>query len=297
MAAPAGQSDRHVPVAGMLWMGAATLFFSLSFTLVKSLQDGGLTVFQAALFRQVFGLVLFLPMIVRGGLAPLKTEVPVKHLYRATVGFAGMCTGYYSLALINVAESVALQFTLPFFTMFAAALILREKIYAHRLAATVVGFAGVLIIVRPGFAEINAGILFALAAAAFHAVGDTCARYLARYDRVQTIMVLNFACTIPLAAIPAAIYWVPVPGGIWPQLAGFCVTGIAAQFCLTRSLSLAQASLVSPILFLRLPVVAVIAYYAFSQQTEIWTWTGAGVIILATIWMARVEVRKTREPA
>jgi S-adenosylmethionine uptake transporter len=108
-------------------------------------------------------------------------------------------------------------------------------------------------------------------------------------------MVYNFIFTIPLAAVPAVIYWVPISPEIWPQLILFGVAGISAQYCLTRSFGLAQASLVSPILFLRLPLVAVIAYYAFDQQSEIWTWIGAGIIILATMWMARVEVRKNQE--
>ena len=295
MAAPAGETDKHVPIAGMLWMGAATLFFSISFTVVKGLQDDGLTVYQAVLFRQTLGIAIFLPMIISSGFAPLKTTVPVRHLYRAALGFVGMCTGYYSLSLINVADSVALQFTLPFFTMFSAVLLLGEKIYSHRLIATIIGFAGVLVIVRPGLTEVNIGILFALAASAFHAVSDTYARYLARYDKIQTIMIFNFIFTIPLAAVPAAIYWAPVSSEVLPQLILFGVAGISAQFCLTRSLGLAQASLVSPILFLRLPLVAVIAYYAFDQQSEIWTWVGAGVIILATIWMARIEMGKSKE--
>lgn len=295
MGPPTGSADKHIPIAGMLWMCAATIFFSISFTVVKGLQDDGVTVYQAVLFRQMLGIAVFLPMIISSGFSPLKTNVPVRHFYRAALGFAGMCTGYYSLSLINVADSVALQFTLPFFTMFSAVILLGEKIYSHRLVATMIGFAGVLIIVRPGFAEVNIGILFALAASAFHSVSDTYARYLARYDKIQTIMVFNFVFIIPLAAIPAAIYWAPVSFETLPQLILFGVAGISAQFCLTRSLGLAQASLVSPVLFLRLPLVAVIAYYAFGQQTEIWTWVGAGVIILVTIWMARIEVRKRKE--
>ena len=295
MGATTAGTDKHAPVAGMLWMGAATVFFSISFTLVKGLQDDGLTVYQAVLFRQTLGMAVFLPMIISGGFAPLKTAVPVRHFYRAAIGFVGMCTGYYSLSLINVADSVALQFTLPILTMFSAVLMLGEKIYSHRLIATLVGFAGVLIIVRPGFAEVNIGILFALSAAAFHAVADTYARYLARYDRLQTIMICNFVFTIPLAAIPAAIFWAPLSVEIWPQLIVFCVAGVSAQFCLTRSFGIAQASLVSPILFFRLPIVAVIAFYVFDQQSEIWMWVGAGVIILATTWMARIEVRKSKE--
>ena len=292
MGTPTGEADKHAPIAGMLWMGMATIFFSISFALVKGLQDDGLTVYQAVLFRQVLGLAVFVPMMITGSLAPFKTTVPARHFYRATLGFLGMCTGYYSLSLINVADSVALQFTLPIFTMFSAVLMLGEKIYSHRLIATLIGFAGVLIIARPGFAELNYGILFALAASGFHAVADTYSRLLARYDRIQTIMVYNFIFTIPLAAIPAAIYWAPVSNDIWPQLIGFCIAGVTAQFCLTRSFGIAQASLVSPILYFRLPLVAVIAYYAFGQQTEIWTWIGAGIIVLATTWMARIELRK-----
>ena len=297
MAVPAGQADKHSPIAGMLWMCAATIFFSISFTLVKGLLDEGLTVFQAVLFRQILGVTIFTPMIISSGMASLRTAVPVRHFYRATLGFLGMCTGYYSLSLINVADSVALQFTLPIFTMFSAVLMLGEKIYSHRLIATLVGFAGVLIIVRPGFAELSIGILFALASSAFHAVADTYSRFLARYDRLQTIMIYNFVFTIPLAGIPAVIYWAPVSPDIWPHILGFCIAGISAQFCLTRSFGIAEASLVSPILFFRLPIVAVIAYYAFNQQSEIWTWIGAGIIALATTWMARIEVKKTNSQA
>lgn len=294
MVTPAGNTDKHAPVAGIAWMSAATLFFSVSFTMVKGLQDHGLTVYQVVLFRQILGLALFTPMIINSGLAPFRTPVPVRHFTRAAVGFLGMCTGYYSLFLINVADSVALQFTIPIFTMVSAVLLLGEKIYSHRVIATLVGFAGVLIIVRPGFTDLNSGILFALAASVFYAVSDTYARYLARYDRIQNIMVYNFIFTIPLAAVPAAIYWTPVPSDIWPEIIIFCLAGVSAQFCLTRSFGMAEASLVSPILFFRLPMVAVISAYAFNQQSEIWTWIGAGVIIVATTWMTRIEVRKDK---
>ncbi len=284
--------DQHFPIPGILWMCGATLFFSISLTLVKSLQDYGLSVFQAVLFRQVLGMLIFLPTVLFSGeVKQLKTVVPLKHAGRAAFGFLGMCTGYYSLMLINVADSVALQFTLPVFTMFCAVWILGEKIYTHRIIATLIGFCGVLIIVRPGFTEINVGIVFAIASAATHAVSDTYARFLARYDQIKIIMTYNFVFTIPIALIPALVWWNPIPIDIWPYLISFGIAGISAQFCLTRSFSLADASLVSPILFLRLPLVAIIALFAFGQTTEIWTWTGAAVIILATTWMTKKETK------
>ena len=292
MALVKGGPNQHNPVAGILWMVGAAICFSASLTLVKALQDGGMSAFQAVLFRQIFGLIIFTPIIFRAGIGTLKTKVPLGHFIRALLGLSGMWTGYFSLTLIDVPESVALQFTLPIFTMFCAIFLLGEKLHSHRVVATLIGFAGVLVIVRPGFGDLNLGILLALAAAAFYATSDTLSRWLARYDKLPTIMMWNFICMIPMAVIPSAIWWVTPPLELWWQLLGFAVAGVGAQFCLTRSFGLAEASLVSPILFLRLPLIAAIAFFAFGQTTEIWTWVGAGIIFVATTWMTRVETRK-----
>ena len=98
-----------------------------------------------------------------------------------------------------------------------------------------------------------------------------------------------------LAGIPAVIWWAPLSLDIWPSLICFCLAGVSAQFCLPRSFGLAQASLVSPILFFRLPIVAAIAYYAFDQETEVWTWIGAFVIVISTTWMARRETAQNKK--
>jgi drug/metabolite transporter (DMT)-like permease len=288
MAAPAGGPDRHSPVAGILWMVCAALCFSVSLTMVKALQDGGMNAFQAVLFRQIFGLIIFTPIILRAGIGTLKTRVPLRHLMRAVLGLTGMWTGYFSLTLINVPDSVALQFT-----MICAIFLLGEKLHSHRVIATLIGFGGVLVIVRPGFSDLNLGIFLALAAAAFHATSDTLSRWLARYDKIPSIMMWNFIFMIPMTAIPSAIWWVTPTGDLAWQVLGFAIAGVGAQFCLTRSFGLAEASLVSPMLFLRLPLIAAISFFAFGQTTEIWTWVGAAVIFVATTWMTRVETRKT----
>ncbi len=292
MAVGGSPVDRHNPVAGILWMVAASCCFTASLSLVKALQDGGMTVFQAVLFRQIFGLIIFAPVILNAGLGTLKTTISKRHFMRALAGFLGMVTGYYSLSLINIADSTALQFTLPFFTMFCAVLLLGEKLQSHRVIATIIGFVGVLVIVRPGFAVFNVGVAVALAASAFYAMSDTMSRWVARHDPFLSIMTWNFLFMIPLALVPSVIWWVTPPIDLWWKLLGFCIAGLGAQFCLTRSFGLAEASLVSPILFLRLPLLAVVAYFAFGQTTSIWTWVGAGVIFVATTWMARVETRK-----
>lgn len=294
MAISAGRPDKHNPVAGILWMLVACLCFTASLSLVKAIQDAGLTPFQAVLFRQVFGLLLLSPVLIRGWPGILKSEVRTRHFLRAASGLIGMSCTYYSLHLINIAESVALQFTLPFCTMLAAVWLLGEKVRRHRVIACAVGFAGVLIIVRPGFAEINIGVAFALVGTAFYAMSDTNARYLARYDGIATIMLYNFIFMIPLAGIPSIFWWVTPTLDTLPFILGFVVAGVAAQFCLTKSFGAAEASLVSPILFLRLPLLSAIGFMFFGQTTENLTWVGAGVIFVATLWMTHVETRRTK---
>lgn len=291
--AVAAPPDRHAPVAGILWMAAAALCFSASFVLVKALQDFGMTVFQAVLVRQCLGLALFLPALVRGRLEILRSGVRGRHFVRAAFGFLGMCSAYYSLSLIHLADSVALQFTLPFFVMIVATWALGERLRLHRVAATAAGFAGVLVIVRPGFSEVNAGIFFALAGAACYAASDVTARWLARHDPLRSIMLWNFLFMIPLAAVPSAVWWVTPPIGAWWAVLAFGAAGVAAQFCLTRSLGMAEAGLVSTVLFLRLPIIAAAGYLWFGQRTELWTWIGAAAILAATIWMTHAETRRT----
>jgi drug/metabolite transporter (DMT)-like permease len=96
-----------------------------------------------------------------------------------------------------------------------------------------------------------------------------------------------------MAAVPAAIWWVTPAPELWLHVLGFSIAGVGAQFCLTKSFGQAEASLVSPILFLRLPLIAAISFFAFGQTTEAWTWVGAAVIFVATTWMTRVETRST----
>lgn len=292
MAVSAGRPDKHNPVAGVLWMTAAAVCFSAAFVFVKALQDGGMTVFQAVLMRQTFGLLVFMPIIFRRGRREmLASKVRPRHFVRAASAFTGMCSSYYSLHLINLGEAVSLQFTLPIFTAFCAAWLLGEKLRRHRMIATVVGFAGVLVIVRPGLQSLNIGIILALASAVFYAVSDSNARYLARFDATPTIMVHNFAFVIVLSAIPSAIWWVTPSVDLWPVALGFVLSGVAAQYCLTRAYGAAEVGLVAPILFLRLPIVAAVGFVLYGQDTDIWTWVGAGVIFLATSWMAHVETR------
>ena len=274
-------------------MVGAALCLSLSFSFVRHLSDF-MSTFEIVLLRQLFGTVVMLPWMLKVGFAGMRTRQIRLHVFRAFLGYSGVALAYFSLVLIPLADSVSLQFTLPLFTAIFASVLLGERVGMHRWMAIVVGFAGVLAIVRPGFAELHIGMLLALGAAAFYAGTDTASRALASRDSTAVIMFYGYILQLPIAAVPAALDWTTPTWAQMPSILGFLVVATAAQYCITRAFSLAEASLVSPVLFLRLPFVAVIGYVVFDQVTQIWTWVGAGIIVVSTLALARQEARASR---
>jgi len=281
---------------GMLWMFGAALFFSASVGFVRYLSDV-MSTFEIVLFRQIIGMAFMLPWLHRVGIAGLRTRrLPMQSL-RSALSYFGMLASYYSFTLIPIADAVALQFTTPLFTTIFAIIFLKELVGQHRWMALLFGFIGVLVIVRPGFGALNVGIPAALCAAACYAASNVVNRSLSRTDSTPLIVFYSFALQIPLAVVPAALAWT-TPG--WAEvlpLLGFGVVAMAAQWCLTRSLANADASLVEPVMFIRMPCVAVIGYFLFAQLPDVWTWVGGVVIFGSTYLLALREAAHRRRMA
>lgn len=293
MSAGAPGEARHLPAQGILWMAAAALCFAVSIGLVKHLSER-FTTFEIVFLRMLFGIAVMLPWLVRVGWGALRTPQFGLHCVRNGLTYVAMVASYYSVTLITIADSTALQFTLPLFTVFFALILLRERVGFHRWLATVAGLAGVLIIARPGFAEFNVGVLVALAGAAIYGASDVTTRHLSRRDGTAVIVFYGFVLQLPLGLVPAAVTWVTPRWAEAPWILLFSAVAFAAQWCLTKSYSVAEASFVSPVLFLRLPFVAVIGYLAFGQTTDMWTWLGALILFAGTSYSARRETRIAR---
>ena len=288
--------SRHQPLRGVLWMAAAALSFSITIALVRHLSTT-MSTFEIVFFRQVFGVIFMLPWLMRVGVASLKTDRFSIYLVRAACTYSAMFAAYYSVTLIPMADSIALQFTLPFFTIIVAAIALGEGIYAHRWIATVTGFAGALIIVRPGFATFEPGMLVAIAAAAIYGAADTCTRYLSARDSVNLIVFYGFVIQLPVSAIPAALTWVTPGLGDLAWLTLFGIVAFVAQFFITRAFAAAEAGLVSPVLYLRLPFVALIGFLIFDEMPDEWTWIGAAILFASTIYSTRRDAVIARREA
>ncbi len=293
MADGAAAGPAQAPIRGLLWMATAAVFFSISIGLVRHISEH-INAFEQTFWRQLMGTVILLPFMWRRGLAGFKTHQIKINLVRNLAGYVGISLSFYSVTLIPLADSLALQFTLPLFTVVFAVIILGEKVGAHRWTATAVGFAGALVVLRPGFVEITLGMITALVAAASFGVSDTLIRKLSRTDSTMVIVFYGFALQLPFA-LPGALYdWVTPSLADWPWLIALGLLSFAAQWSLSRSFVLAEASLVSPVLFLRLPFVSVIGFFFFAQVPDIWTWVGALIIFSSAFYAGRREAQHMR---
>ena len=139
---------------GALWMTGASLFFSITFGVVRQI-SGEMSSVEITFFRSLFGVCFMLPWLIRSGINSLRTSRLWLFGFRSTALYAGVVCWFYGLAHLDLAEATALYFTAPLFTVLFARATLKEKVGPRRLAALLAGFAGALIIIRPGLVEMS----------------------------------------------------------------------------------------------------------------------------------------------
>lgn len=281
------------PIRGVLWMVAAAVFFSITFGLVRHLSES-IHAFEQTFFRQVIGVIILLPFMFHQGRAAFVTHQVKVNIVRNLFGYTGILLSFWSVTLIPLSLSLSLQFTLPLFTILFAYILLRERPGAHRWIATALGFAGAVVILRPGVVELSSGMLVAIGAAASFGVSDTLCRKLGQTDPTSSIVFYSFAVHVPLSIPLAVMNWVTPAAADWPWIIAMAVMSFCAQWSLSKAFILAEASLVSPVLFLRLPMVSAIGFIYFGQNTDVWTWIGATIILAATVYAARRETAQAQ---
>ncbi len=284
------------PLQGALYMIAAALGFSVMNIAIRSAAEE-LDPLQIAFFRNFFALVFMLPWLWQVGAAGLRTAHLGLHLWRAAIGLGAMCCWFYSIALLPLAEAVALNFTVPMFATVGAAIFLGEIVRARRWTATIVGFLGVLIILRPGFTELTPAMALPVIAAAFMAISVIMVKKLSGSDKPAAIVFLMNLLLTPLSLVPALFVW------RWPSWEVFALMvlvgffAMASHIAITRAYTKADASAILPLDYARLPFIAGLAFLIFGEVPELWTWVGAGVIAASAIYIARRETQVARERA
>jgi drug/metabolite transporter (DMT)-like permease len=280
---------------GILWMAASAVCFSCTFAFVRILA-GKFHIFEVVLLRALIGLAFMLPWLARAGLGTLRTRRWRRYALRAAMAYTAMVFWFYALKEMRLADASALQFTMPLWSIVFAVALLREKAGAHRWIATVFGFAGALVIVRPGFVDTSLAAIAVLGSAALYAGTNILTKTLSREDDPTAIAFLSFAFALPFSLPAALTVWVTPDWADAPAIAGFGVVTVGAHVCLTRALAAADASVVGPVDYLRLPCVALIAYALWAEVPDIWTWAGAAIIVAST-WYLTLRERSARAAA
>ena len=281
---------RTSTLKGIAWMALTGLLFVAVTGIVRHLGTD-MSPVQAAFIRYAMGVVIMAPIILRVRWTRIASGRVGMFLTRGLVHGAGVMLWFYAMAHIPIAEVTALGFTAPIFTTIGAALFLGEKVRARRIGAVLMGFAGALIILRPGIAVIDPGAIAQLVAAPLFAASFILAKKLTETDPTRVIVGgLTIIVTLVLL-VPAMLVWrtpTPVELGWLFATASFATAG---HLTLTQAFRAAEITATQPVAFLQLVWATLLGYYAFGETPDMFTWIGAAVIVASATYIAHRELK------
>lgn len=277
-------------VLGILWMLAGGASFTIMVALIKHLSQT-LPITVIVFFRMLVALALLLPWVLRDRLTPIATSRPGLHVVRSTTGFLALMCMAYSLSRLDLADAVAISFTTPLWMIITAAVLLGESSDFRRWLATVIAFGGILVIVRPGI-DPDPAMLAALASAILGSLSLACVKKLSQFDSALTITFhFTFIGTL-ISIVPAIFNWVRPTPLEYLLLVATGIFAVGGLMCGVRAYNLADATVISPVDFTRLPFAAAIGYVAFGESPDFWTLLGAVIIMASILYIGRrAEVR------
>ena len=281
-------------VSGILCMALSTLILSVMHALVRHVgQD--MNTLEVAFFRNLFGLLFLLPLILRSGRQVMKTSRPGTHLLRGIIGAVSMTLWFTGLAFVPIADATALSFTGIVFASLCAVIFLGEVIRLRRSIAIAVSFLGALIMLRPGFQEIDIYVWMVLISSACWGLAMIVVKSLSTTESPLCIVSWNAVLMTALTFLPALWVW-STP--TWEQLFFLFLIGClgsAGHLAMTRALQLADATLVLPLDFLRLIWAGAIGYFAFAEFPDTWSLIGGAIIVGSAAYISRRERLKAKE--
>jgi drug/metabolite transporter (DMT)-like permease len=241
--------------------------------------------------RHGMSLLILAPFVIRAGLRSFQTTNLKLQLFRNVSHFAATIGWYTAVTLLPLAEVFAIEFTTPVWVAVLAVLFLGEKMNVGRVVALVLGIAGILVILRPGFNDVGPGTWMMVATAFGFAIANACTKGLTRTDSVLTVLLWMSMLQGLMAVVGASFDWTAPTVDEIPWLIVIGVTGLGAHYSLAKALTLADVSLVNPVDFLRLPLIAVVGFLAYGEGVDVLVLVGAGIIFFGNYYSIRRENR------
>ena len=243
-----------------------------------------LSVFQIMLMRSVLGMVLLWPLVhAAGGLSAMRTQRLPQHAARNVVHYAAQYGWFVALTLIPLAQLVSIEFTMPIWSAVLAVFFLGERMNGRKWLAVVLGLVGVAVIVRPSAGTVDAGQLIALACAFGFAISVVLVKSLTRTESAVAIIFWMLVVQSAIGLVPALMVWqwpsAPIWG--WVLVVAFC--GTFSHYCFARAMQHADATVVVPMDFLRVPLTALVGWLVYAEALDLFTGLGVGLILAGNV--------------
>jgi drug/metabolite transporter (DMT)-like permease len=281
-------------LVAVCWVVVAALAWTLVGVAVRYL-GGRLPATDLSFYRSISGVLIMLPVIW-----PRRRTIAVAGFARRTMAlyalrgmliFGGQASFYFALAYIPLADATVLNASTPIFVAILAMIFLTERVGPLSWAMIVLGFVGIVVILRPGMTVIHLAAVFALISAVLFASGSITNKVLSRTEPASRIVFFTNVLILACGALPYAIFARAPSWDDVPLVLAVCVFGTVAQYCIARAFALADASFIGPMDFLRVPLAALAGWLLFTEFPDLWVWVGSAIVFTSVIVLTRSHVR------
>jgi len=281
--------------AALLMLGSTIAFSGM--VLMIRLASSTMATTEIAFFRNAFGLLALLPLVLRRGQPFPRTRYFGRYLARTSIGLASMLCAFWVIGHLPLSQAVSLSYSAPIFVTIGAVLLLGETVRIRRWFAVTAGFIGVLVILRPWSHAFSMAMLVAVLAAALSALASLQNKQLTQLDAPNTVVLYTYLFWVPMSLIPALAHWRWPEATAWLWLVGTGIFGTFGQLLWVRALKIGEVSALQPISFTQLPVVVLFGWWLFDETPDRWTLMGAAIILVANAYIARREAILARRAA
>jgi len=271
----------------------ATLFGSFMGAGVKLLSND-LHPIIICFYRCLMGLIIITPFVARNNFKALQTDNMRLQIFRALINIISMICWFSAIGMMHFEKATALGFTTPLFTTVLAVLVLGEVIRFHRTAALLLGFIGILIIIRPGYLPFEFGTILMLIASFSFSFVLIFVKKLSATDSSLTIIFYHLIYMTPVFFILSLFYWENINLN---QLIIFTLmgaSGLLSHWCLAQAFKMSDTTFVMPLQFTKLIWASLIGLFIFAEQPDIWTWVGGVIIFISVVYITYREAFKKK---
>ena len=266
-----------------LWM-AGWLALMLVMAVAGREAMRGLNVFELMEMRSLLGFVLLYPLIrANGGFSTLKTQCLHLHIARNLIHYAAQLGWFFALTLIPIGQVVAIEFTMPIWTAILAASFLGERMTQWKITAILLGIVGVIVIVRPATGEVNPGQMIALAAAVGFGISMALVKSLTRTESALAVIFWMLVVQSAAGLLPTLYAWTWPSAPVWGWIVVIAICGTFSHYCLAHAMRYADATIVVPMDFLRVPLTATAGWLIYAERLDLFTVLGAVLILTGNL--------------